>query len=810
MAPRAHPEETIEKTSMGAMTSLRLFRSLPLLRRAGCLVAIAGLMAMGSGAAAVDFATQVHPILAARCATCHNGDKPPSGLSFANRASALKGGAGGPAFTPGDSEHSLMILKVTKQKGGVMPPVGEPLSAEQISILKAWIDEGAVWPDAPSETASRWVAPIDPKHPMLPEGSEPNPIDRFMAAYFAQHHVDPPASLSDAVYARRVYFAVWGLPPTPAQLQKFLDDKDPQKRQRLVDSLLANNELYAENWISWWNDLLRNDIGTNYQGERKSITPWLIGALRENMPYDKMVSALVNPVDKNDPDGFLIGVNWRGTVNASQTPYMQAAQNTGQVFLGINLKCASCHDSFVNKYKLRQSYGMAALFSPDSRLELVRCDVKQGKFVTPALLYPELGSVPENASLAERHAAAAKFFTNPQNGRVPRTIVNRYWQKLFGRGLVEPVDDMDSQPWNADLLDWLASDFVAHGNDLHYLVREMLTSKAYQMPTVVSTERVDKAYVFRGPYVRRLTAEEFADTVAAITGEWRTRPEESGAVRVRDWELKSSPLSLALGRPLRDQVYTTRDNHATTFQALELVNGATLEKTLHRGSLRLLDQLPPAPNNVYDSGIIRKGSAAFGIDISGAKQLWLLTENAGSYDPTRTVAGWVDVEVSGPGGTKKLGELVTLSKFQEQEITADKQALGKGVTVPLNTKLLFPIEGLGFTRMRGRIAVDDRSQPNDIAGSVRFFVFTSEPDPDRLVKIEGPPPVPGVEPMKSVDEAINRMYLTAFSRKPTEQELLASRQFFTDNGSAQPHLQPAALQDFLWSMLLHPDFQYVY
>ena len=101
-------------------------------------------------------------------------------------------------------------------------------------------------------------------------------------------------------------------------------------------------------------------------------------------------------------------MNWRGTVNASQTPYMQAAQNTAQVFLGINLKCASCHDSFINKYKLRQSYGMAALFAQDSKLELVRCDVKQGKFVEPQLLYPELGTVPGDAPLKERHAAAAQ------------------------------------------------------------------------------------------------------------------------------------------------------------------------------------------------------------------------------------------------------------------------------------------------------------------------------------------------------------------------------------------------------------------
>jgi mono/diheme cytochrome c family protein len=398
---------------------------MPALSRTLFLVPIV-LLAFTRAATAVDFATQVHPILAARCAPCHNSDKPPAGLTFTSRAAALKGGAGGPAITPGDSEHSLLILKVTRKKGQLMPPVGEPLSTEQISILKSWIDEGAVWPDTNPAGSNAWVAPIAPRRPDLPAGSEANPIDRFVAAYATQHKIEMPQPVSDAVFARRVYFDVWGVPPTAVELQKFVSDQNPGKREALVDSLLANHQMYAGNWISWWNDLLRNDTGVNYQGDRKSITPWLLKALEQNMPYDKMVSALVNPVAQDDPDGFLIGVNWRGTVNASQTPYMQAAQNTAQVFLGINLKCASCHDSFINKYKLRESYGMAALFAQDSKLELVRCDVKQGKFVTPQLLYPELGTVPENAPLAERHAAAAKFFTDPRNGRVPRTIVNRY------------------------------------------------------------------------------------------------------------------------------------------------------------------------------------------------------------------------------------------------------------------------------------------------------------------------------------------------------------------------------------------------
>lgn len=764
---------------------------------------IFGMALLAPAGCAIDFVTDVHPILAARCAPCHSGAKPAAGLSLASRALALSGGASGPVITPGNSSESLLIQKVSGKRGAVMPASGGPLSAAQIATLRAWIDAGAVWPDTPP-APSGWVAPIAPRRPELPAGSEPHPVDRFVAAYFARHDMTFPAVVSDARFARRVYFDLWGLPPAPAQLESFIRDKRSDKRARLVDALLADSRAYAENWISWWNDLLRNDLGGNYAGERKSITDWLLAALEQDLPYDQMIAALVNPVARTDPDGFLIGVNWRGDVNASQTQYMQAAQNTAQIFLGINLKCASCHDSFINRYKLRESYGMAALFSPQGRLELVRCDVNTGRYTGPQLLYPELGAVPEGATLSERHAAAARFFTDPRNGRVARTLVNRYWQKLFGRGLVEPVDEMDGEPWNADLLDWLASDFAAHGSDLKYLLRLLMTSKAYQLPAMVGGEQPERPYVFRGPQVRRLSAEEFADTVSAVTGEWGLAERGKEAAPARDWRFTASPLDLALGRPIRDQVFTTRDNRPTTFQALELVNGASLENTLRRGARRLLGELPPAPENLFDSGRLTRGAANFEIDISGLKQLWLLVEDAGSYDPARTVAGWVQVELAGPLGAQPLVDLASAT-FTRQSLTANQTALGEAVIMPPGARMVIPIEGRGFARMRGRVAVDDRSTPDDIEGAVRFFVFGAEPDRERLVRVSGSPPVPSPPRLATVNEAAERFYLQLFARKPNRQEVRIVRKYFGGGP-----LAPAALEDLLWSLLLHPECQYLY
>jgi hypothetical protein len=739
--------------------------------------------------AEVDFATSIHPILASRCVPCHSGSKPAAGLDYTKRESVLK-------------VKDILIAKVSGQRGGIMPPTGDPLTAAQIATLKQWIDEGLHWTDTEPAAAASWTAPLAPRTPKLPESKYSNPIDRFVDVYLGGKMPEP---VGDALFARRVYYDLWGLPPTPEQLREFVNDTKPDKREKLISALLANSSLYAGNWISFWNDLLRNDQGVIYHGERESITPWLKRALETNQPYNRMVAALVNPVASDDPRGFLIGVNWRGDVNASQTPYMQASQNTAQIFLGVNLKCASCHDSFINRYKLKQSYGMAALFSETPSLELVRCDLKTGVRTGPEFLYPELGQVSEDATLRERHAAAERFFTTPENGRVSRTIVNRYWRKLFGRGLTEPVDEMDNEPWNADLLDWLASDFAANGYDLKYLLQIMMTSRAYQMPTVEppASTRL-QAYKFQGPLPRRLTAEQFVDTISALTGEWRVyRPDDNdaGAIYAREWMLKATPLSRAMGRPIRDQVFTTRLDEATTLQALELVNGQTLAMTLRRGAMRLAGELPPPPKSLFDSSL-RKNAKSVDIDIRGAKSLWLIAEDAGCYDPARTIAAWLDMEVAGPSGAKKLSDLATLSKLVPRELKVQGKAEPHALAAEFSKPLVFSIEGLGYTRLRGRIAIDDSSTADDVGASVRFFVFAEQPDRQQMVAATSDPPVPLPVPAKSQMELIDRLFLQTLARTPSEAERQVAQKILGKGGVS-------GTEDLLWSLLLQPEMQYI-
>jgi hypothetical protein len=492
----------------------------------------------------------------------------------------------------------------------VMPKKGSRLTGGQVGVLRAWIDQGVAWDPAVS-FAKPPARHLLPRTPDLPDTGGSNPIDRLLAGYFSSHGVTPTPAASDRRFARRVYLDGIGVLPSRAELALFLADSRPDKRARLVHSLLADDRRYAEHWLSFWNDLLRNDYqGTGYiDGGREQISAWLYAALASNMPYDRFVSTLVagGPGAK----GFTKGIVWRGVVNASQTPEMQAAQNVSQVFMGVNLKCASCHDSFINDWQLADSYGLAGVYA-SGPLEMVECDKPTGKTAALKFLYPELGGVDAHASRDARLAQLSALLVGTKNGRLSRTIVNRIWARFMGRGLVEPVDDMEQPAWSEDLLDWLAEDLVAHQYDLRHTMGVILSSEAYGRQAV---DDVDSAgpYVFRGPRVKRLSAEQFVDAIAALTGTWpqkaagefkfslvsaHARPTDG---RTRASLLTATPLMAALGRPNREQVVTVRTTAPTTLQALELSNGATLASLLEGGARALARTGPVATSTTMNS-----------------------------------------------------------------------------------------------------------------------------------------------------------------------------------------------------------------
>src|SRR5579872_5256977 len=198
-------------------------------------------------AESVDFAGTIHPIFVSRCLPCHSGSKAPAGLSLGSRADMLKGGVSGPALVPGDSAKSLIVKRILGEGGAPRMPMGsDSLKPDEIASIRKWIDEGAKIDMANVSTVEFSLA----LHPPARGG-----INRLMSRYYESHHVPPVQPVADAVFARRVYLDVIGLLPAPEQLRRFEEDSQPDKRQRLVDELLAQNQNYAENWITFWNDL---------------------------------------------------------------------------------------------------------------------------------------------------------------------------------------------------------------------------------------------------------------------------------------------------------------------------------------------------------------------------------------------------------------------------------------------------------------------------------------------------------------------------------------------------------------------------
>jgi hypothetical protein len=738
------------------------------------------LLATGAQAQRVDFATQIQPLLQAKCGACHGGDKRSGGFTVREYNEMLHGGRSGASIMPGNAKASLLIQRIDGSRGPTMPLGGAPLTAAEIATLSTWIGEGARLTPTAAQAKTPWIAPLALTVPALPDSPAKHPIDRFLPA--------GPPPIGDAAFARRAYLDVWGLLPSPEDLDRFVKDPAPDKREKLVDRLLADNRNYSEHWMSFWNDLLRNDGGDNYHGGRKSISDWLYRALETNEPYNRFVAELLNPTTPQSPEGFLLGVNWRGDVNASQTPTMQAAQNSAQIFLGINLKCNSCHDSFISKWKLKDAYALAAYFSQEPKLELVRCDNRTGVYASPSFLFPELNGAAVPESLADRHAAVAQLFTDPRNGRLPRTIVNRYWARLLGRGIVADVDDLDAEPWNPQLLDWLASDFVAHGYDLKRLIRTIMTSQAYQLPAVRRGSSEIKDYTFAGPEVRRITAEEFVDAIGTITGEW----EVSGRNYTRDWRVQSTNLSRALGRPIRDQVFTERDCSSTTLQELELVNGETVTRLIGRGAQRLLGTLTPPPSNRFDSGRIGSNHVDVNVDISGLNELHLVVADAGSYSPERVLPVWADLQV------EKDGAWVPLASEAPVQMKGAKYATA--LRAPVGSDRTFDLRGKGYTRLKATVGVEESCLQSDISASVRFFVFAEKPDWDHLEQVD--PHTPLAPPIHLSDPAklIDRVWMQALGRVPSP----AEKRLALDAMK-----QPGGLADILWSLFLLPEFQLI-
>jgi hypothetical protein len=444
-----------------------------------------------------------------------------------------------------------------------------------------------------------------PKLPDPPKVKGPvfNPIDQFIEAKWEQAALKaadaPPAVCSDAAFLRRVYLDVIGVIPTAADARRFLEDTAPDKRVRLVDELLARNEDYAAHWTPFWEEAIgSSNVGiTGGIGSRGNHREWIYQSFIHNKPFDLMVAELIDPTlpgyrkpEVGEPNGKRVVSAYIRNENHVET--IQSAANVAQVFMGTEMKCASCHNHFLNKeWPQSRFLAFAGMFAPHD-LELIRCEKKSGKFIAAKFPF-ELSGAPEAVPhrLDERLHRVAQLLIDPTNPRFAKTIVNRLWKRYLGLGLFEPQDDFrpDQPPTNPELLAWLADDFMRHGYDLKHSIRLVLTSRTYQLrynPELEDHFDVNapqQARYYRSPSLRRLTAEELLDSVQVAT------TQTLDARRRTYLDKGSTPLSRALGRPAtRNEISTARAGDVAVVQALELLNGEEFYERVYLG--RVMDQ----------------------------------------------------------------------------------------------------------------------------------------------------------------------------------------------------------------------------
>ena len=344
----------------------------------------------------VDFAKDIGPLLENRCLGCHSAQLQSNGLRLDSREALLTGGYTGPAIRPGDSAGSKLIhLVAGLEKGIVMPLDGDRLTADQIGLLRAWIDQGAEWPAAPSSgspaagarPASRpqtthWAfQPID--RPRPPDVSSPgrvsNPIDRFILARLAREGIEPSPEAGKRTLVRRLGLDLVGLPPEPQDVARFLADDSPEAYERLVDRLLESPH-YGEKWAMHWLDLARYADSDGY--EKDNVRPhawryrhWVINALNADMSFRRFTVEQIAgdllpdaTVEQKVATGFHRNTlkNREGGVKIEQFRFEETVDrvnSVGTVWLGLTLGCAQCHDHKYDPLTQREYYSFLAFFN---------------------------------------------------------------------------------------------------------------------------------------------------------------------------------------------------------------------------------------------------------------------------------------------------------------------------------------------------------------------------------------------------------------------------------------------------------------
>ncbi|MGE3804033.1 MAG: PSD1 and planctomycete cytochrome C domain-containing protein [Gemmataceae bacterium] len=343
----------------------------------------------------VDFKRDIQPLLTRACVRCHGVDKQKGGLRLDIGSEALKGGNSGPVVKPKDLHSKLLVAVSGLDDEARMPPSGKLLTSEEVGKIRAWIELGAIVPKeepvaTTKTTSDHWAfQPI--KQPAIPkvageEGLVRNPIDHFILARLEKEKIAPNPEADRATLIRRLSLDLLGLPPSPEEVDAFLNDKSPDAYEKLVDRLLASPH-YGERWARHWLDLARYADSDGYEKDTGRpfawrYRQWVIEALNRDLPFDQFtIEQLAGDLlpaattEQKVATGFHRNTltNREGGVDREQfrvEALVDRVSTTAKVWLGITLNCSQCHDHKYDPFSQREFYQFLAFFNSDNEVDI--------------------------------------------------------------------------------------------------------------------------------------------------------------------------------------------------------------------------------------------------------------------------------------------------------------------------------------------------------------------------------------------------------------------------------------------------------
>ena len=447
-----------------------------------------------------------------------------------------------------------------------------------------------------------------------------NYIDDLVLNHLRVLHIPPSPQASDSEFIRRAYLDAAGILPSPSEVESFLHDPSPEKRNHLIDDLIKRPE-FVDYWAYKWSDLLLVSSNHLSNEEMWSYYRWIRQSVANDKPWNQLVTEIITANGNTLKNGAAnYWVIHRDPLDISE--------NMAQAFMGINISCAHCHNHPLAKWTQKDYYGMANLFArvrlktfSDSGSRpgvgpifnnVTVYSAPTGEFMDDRLMVPLPPKPLDAAALSsdipgDTRVYFAKWLTSDRNPFFARNIVNRVWRNFMGRGLIEPVDDLrDTNPaTNEELLDALVKDFVAHHYDVDYLIRAIMQSAAYQISSKPLKENAGDDKYCSHFLIRRLPAEVLLDAYSQVTQtpeKFDGYPSGTRGLQLPDTAVKSYFLT-AFGRPERQQTRESeRSSVPTITQALHIINGETLNNKLRApdSSIAMLMRLGFSDEQIVD------------------------------------------------------------------------------------------------------------------------------------------------------------------------------------------------------------------